>query len=259
MTSLDRAKSFLRGNGKKLALAVVPLAAIAASAIPASAGTIQTNPFPTFAPGTVSVLSQSGNFNTMTATSTASSALPVFNGIRGVTDSGHFVQSSSGSGAVGFIVDFSGGGGGFIPSGGLSIPIGWSFTASTSLALKSASVGALGSGITWFMIVKLMTTGGTTTTTFPGMTPGSVPGSPGAVSGTGLAPINSGSIQGYDITLEIDWNSTQFGQKLTLDIPASSSIDINPASTVPEPSSLLLFAPGLGFLLLRRFRKKSTV
>ena len=55
MTSLQKAKAFFESRGKKLALAVAPLAMIAAAAVPAHAIVVAT-PFPIGPGGSVGVI-----------------------------------------------------------------------------------------------------------------------------------------------------------------------------------------------------------
>jgi len=77
------------------------------------------------------------------------------------------------------------------------------------------------------------------------------------VTGSNVLPIHnlqSGhSLYSWGLALEVN-GSFPVGTTLTLDVP-SSSIDINPASEVPEPSTSLLALGGLAGLLAYRRRR----
>ena len=61
----------------------------------------------------------------------------------------------------------------------------------------------------------------------------------------------------YYVKLEVDTSFTSTGDVLTVNVPASHSVDINlGAPGVPEPASFTLGAAGLGALLLTKTVKK---
>jgi hypothetical protein len=65
------------------------------------------------------------------------------------------------------------------------------------------------------------------------------------------------TLETWSVVLKASVNSNNNSGIVTLDIPNDSTIDIRPgvattAATVPEPASLLLLTPGLGWLVVRR-------
>lgn len=74
------------------------------------------------------------------------------------------------------------------------------------------------------------------------------------VTGSGSITIDSPvTLTGWSMSL----NTSPSGSfTYGVQIPGLTTLDLNPQSSVPEPASLLLIAPGLGALLFLRRRKR---
>jgi hypothetical protein len=83
-------------------------------------------------------------------------------------------------------------------------------------------------------------------------------GSVGAGGGTADMPLSSINVPNgdlfvaYDVNLEVDTDFANPTDVMTVTVPGGGSIDIDPASTVPEPASFLLGAIGFAALLCRK-------
>jgi hypothetical protein len=221
MSSLERAKQFLAQKATRLALGVVPLAALAVSAVPAQASTIfQTGETcSVVGSGTCSV-SQTG----------AVGGNPQANWVA-LTGSGTST-SSSGSQILDF--DAIGTDAGTLTAG--SVPVYWNFTLNPSS----------GSTVYWTVEETInFSSGGFTEIIVDGNS-----SAPGQVTGTDSITIFGAiDVTGYEIQLNTN-GSTPY----TVNIPAGS-LDLNPGG-VPEPATLILVA-GAGALLLLRRKKKA--
>jgi len=229
MTSLEKAKAYFQANGKKLALAVAPLAMAAVSAIPAHAATVVFTPVTASGFGT-------GNFASGGGTLTGGQ-LPLWNGISGVTYTGSaYAQSSGGSAGVAF--NFSGGGSGTF-AGGL-LPVDYDFTLSPSN----------GGVVDWQVIYTIGgSSGGPNSVTFSGGTASLAPGGTATVSGAGSLAETS-NLAFYQVQFQATWIGGN-GDQLNVGFP-SGSLDLAPT---PEPATLFFAGPGLAFLILRARRK----
>jgi len=180
----------------------------------------------------------SGSFNTSNLSSVA---LGVLNGVSGVAGSGNGTLTNGTSGSWNMIFDLAGSAnsGSFVSP----IPVDWLFNFT-----------ATGGDFNWALSFKL---NGSPVALVP---------SPDAVSGTFFAgtqqiageafiPVVAGPINSYDFQLQISTQGITTGT-FTLDVPAGSTLDINPVTSTPEPSAFFLAAPALGLLLLKSRRKQ---
>jgi hypothetical protein len=236
MSSLDRARQFLQNKTRTLALSVVPFAALVSLTPPAKATTLVFNP----ATPTLTAVSQSGSLVTSNLSSVA---LAVFNGVSGVAGSGNgtLTNGTSGSWTMAFDMAGSVSGGAIIAP----IPVDWLFNFTSDVS----------STFSWGLNLKL---NGSSVPLTP--SPDPVSGSyfgfgTHQISGTALIPAVEGLITSYDLLLQISDSGTTVGT-FTLDVPAGSTLDINPVGAAPEPSAFFLATPALGLLLLRSRRKQ---
>jgi hypothetical protein len=234
MNSLERAKHFLARKASRLALAVVPLAAVAVSTPSAKAAAILNN---------------SGGCDVTTGT--GSCGIDIFSSggnnhlnVASLFTSGAAVASGS-------ALDFSGG----LTSGGANggtlngkVPVSWDFDIIQAATSRT---------VDWTITFTLYGSGGSVVSTFSKS--GSAASSSGSgtlVAGSGNLPSPSGSnIYGYSITLDTETASGK--GSYSINIPADASLDLNPDTSTPEPSTLLLTIPGIGALLLLRRKKRS--
>lgn len=246
MNSLERARKFIAGKSAKLALSVVPLAAIAFSAIPsAQAGAI--TPI-TFSSGSCNVGSGSGVCvaaqNANPGTDVNSPWVQVFSSGAITPDSNKAISLSGGGSATGSTTT------------GEVIPISWDFFinsgSSSGSVFYALNIGLGGSGGGF---------AGTQTTAAIGS----------EVTGSTMITIASGgSVDDFSFSLEIFGNGFPSQQPagfssviaeppFSLTIPGGSTLDFNPgvaSPSTPEPASLLLVGAG-GVLLFLKKRKRA--
>ena len=67
---------------------------------------------------------------------------------------------------------------------------------------------------------------------------------------------SGGQVTGYTISLDTK-SPANTGTDYEVIIPGAGTLDLNPQTAVPEPSTLLLTIPGAGALLLLRCKKRS--
>jgi hypothetical protein len=238
MTLLERAKRFLAQKASRLAVVVVPLAAVALSSSPAKAGSI-------------TLTSGSGCVLDVCTVSTGTGG--------GYSGMNSIDLSTSGSVTAFHIgdyqLDFSANGGVTGGSGSISpgteIPVSWDFVLLNP---------QLDPTVTWNITFSLNDGSGRSETQYSYSASGSnattLTGT--TVSGTGDITIpasGGGDITGWSITLD-----TSATGSYRVDIPGDLTLVLNsPGSSgaVPEPSSMLLTVPGMGALLLLRRKKRS--
>lgn len=237
MNSLERAQRFLAEKASRLALSVLPLAALAVSAVPAHANT-------TFNVGSGSGL---GNCSAFSSSGSASCNSFQQNSVGGDPNANWVAMGGSGS-----MVSFSGGSMSFgISGGGASgslgagtVPVSWDFF----LTNRSSSGGT----VNWDVFFEVSFSGGE----FPNysLSGSTVLSGSGTteVTGSNAITIPGGNVTGYEINL-FTVSSGGSAIPFSVDIPGDSSLDLN--TGVPEPSSLLLVAAG-GLLFLRRKKRK---
>ena len=228
MNSLQKAKDFLAKKASKLALAAVPLAALAVAPPAHAGGILETN----FGCGV--------NVNTtLGGSGTCSLQL---GGSTGGNSNLNWMQlfGSATNGSGGLFADFSTSGGaamGTLPTG--LYPVSWNFMlTSTPPAL----------GVSWNVFFDLVV-GGTTY---------SFSQSGGAttnqtVTGSGFINVtNAGNLTGFNIQL----NTSSNGANYIVTIPGGGTLDLNPLSGVPEPSTGAFMLTSIGGLALMVRRKK---
>lgn len=233
MTSLERAKHFLAKKASRLALAVVPIAAVAISTSSAKAGAVLPSNDGCFVVGS----STSGS-----CSSFQQGAVGGNSQMNWIAMAGSGIMDGSSGGSMTFVVSGSAATGS-ITSG--SIPVAWDFSLT--------DVDGVNPSVTWtvtFTALILTPTFETETFTLNGTAP--TGGAP--ITGSGSFMVPGGTVDGYVIELQTS-SSGEFG----VSIPGESTLDFNvgsTASSVPEPATLLL-APSAGVLLfLRRKRRK---
>jgi hypothetical protein len=236
MSSLQRAQQFLARKASRLALAIVPLAALTISAPPAKAGAI-------LAPGTCVVSGASGVSGS--CSSSQISSIGGNNQLNWIALAGSGSVSSEFGGTATFTASGSANSGS-ISAG--SVPVSWNFT------LTDAENGSF---VDWTVMYTLdvLPSGGSlqeytyTNNNFSdtGTTPTPVTGS------ASLAIPTGGDVEGWEIELETFSNGTTY----SVNVPAGSTLDLNPqASGAPEPATLFLI-PAAGALLFLRRKKRS--
>jgi hypothetical protein len=232
MTSLERAKQFLKSKARGLALTAVPLAALASMALPAKADVVFNSGFCSGSTSGIGGLAAGG--------SCGFSSMGSQNGVQGISLSASqtLMAGFSGSGLMSMVLDW----GGSISNGsgmsGGSIPVAWLFSVTPSVS---------GGGFLSYLLTASVDGGAPTMLASGGLS------SSGVTTIQGSADWSLSGPSSYDIQLQVTDSNAFGGDSIAVDVPAGSTIDINAAA--PEPSSLLLLGPGAALLLLRRRRK----
>jgi hypothetical protein len=227
MDSLERAKRFLAGKASRLAIAAVPLAALAVS-VPAKAGAIldTTQCYATGLSGGYCTIIQAGP----TGGNVQANWLQLYG------------QGAAYNASGSFALDFQPASGGFA-SGSFtasSIPVSWDFDVFSS-----------GSQVNWNVYYEFDEND--YSNIYSVSQSGSTTGSNSGTEVTGSASLavpSGGSVNGYDI--DVSFNSLS---PFSVTIPSGSTADFNPASSVPEPATLLMTAAGGVMLLLGRKKR----
>lgn len=226
MTSLARAKEFLARKAAKLALTIVPLAALTAITPPAAhAGVIFS-----VDNCVATTLTHSGGCTAaIQGLPGADSEFPWVSVFGSIVDN---VGTSS-------MLDATGSASGSTVGG--DIPVSWLFSL---LSTKSGTAD-------WNVSATLWDTDNDVLGFF--FASGST-GFNSTVSGSGTMTVSPGDVGSWEFSVSANENSGNF--TYTLKVPGNASIDFNPQET-PEPSSLLLGLTGGGALLLLLRRKKA--
>jgi hypothetical protein len=244
MSSMGRTRGYWKGGARKLALTVVPLAAIAVSAVPARA---DINPFLYNSSGSFYINgSATGSVSCFAPADPCSpgpfSGSAVTLGANGISLSGFATGSHSGPGNWDIIWDFSGYGGGEPLSVPTDLDVSLDFQPSVA-------------PIAWALTVTI---DGVQTVIDPAV--GGGPGPPPPISDTGTIslPLSITSINTYSVKLDVTFASSVSTAEVA--IPSGASVDLSAvAAPVPEPSGLLLlFGFGSVVGLLARQRSRAT-
>ena len=219
MSSIERAKAFVKQASKQIGLKIVPLAVVVVSAHATSA-------LPGFVAGSASCTGGTVSNSQITNSGSVGIKLYTSSDCSGVFSSGGgLTLSASGNGV-----------GGVFPS--TTVPVLVTFTPTFSL----------GGNINYAFTLNL--NGSSNGPQLIGSTPSGT-----AVSQTFNYNIGSGfSLSTWNLSLAIVASDPSTGT-LTLHVP-QNSIDLNaPASTTPEPATWAMLAAGGGFLFLRRRKR----
>ncbi len=248
MTSLEKARKFLKDGVKRTALVVVPLAA---AAVHANAGVIlaPSNPLPFFQ-------NQGGPTGDQVNVTNLSPVL----GFTGVKLSGTSVDNIFASGGGQYIYATASGG----ATGATGVPL----AAIINFTFTATSGAGSGGGVYWDVQGFLGTSAGNYTGEVFGQAPSP---SNGLITGSLVLRLNGNGTsvipQGTTIT---DWSLTvgldvcsfnnagclaNDSPNITLSIP-SNSIDLTAQTAVPEPSTYVLMGSGIAGFAFLRLRKR---
>ena len=226
MTSLERAKAFVRTRACSLACAIVPLASLGSLAVPASATAILN-------PGSCSVTAQGAS-----GISPSSACSSSFISPGGVNLFGDATSASFSGGAYGLTFDWTGTGSG---DATVPIPVSYNFT------IQPSDIGSVDYTLEFLVNSNLvLTVSGTT----PPRTDSTT------INGSNLLDF-VGTVQSYEVKLVA---SEPFGtgqNQVRVFAPDPNGIQLNVAP-VPEPASWLLVLPGGALLLLMRRAKPTS-
>ena len=225
---------FLKGTGKALALTVVPLAMLAAPA--AKAAVMEPGFY--FSDGGVGGTGISGGY------AVYGNSLPDFQGIPGISlysdlitgdlacePTGDLASAADEGGLCSGDLHIWWGGDYWEPEPNLVVPVSWDFQASPEF--------------TWAVN---FTIGGNS------LTVESLVPTPGDTTVTGVSSLVAGSGYTWSASLDVHWRDLEPGTFSVL-VPQYTTLDLNSADdAIPEPATLLLLGPALGFLLLKRRR-----
>src|SRR5665213_4121278 len=238
MTSLDRAKRFMAAKATKLALTLLPLAALTVSLAPQARATTLT-----FFSGSCAVLTGTGTCNNQEASAVGGNSdanwIQVF---------GSVAPSQGGDVSI----DENGSASGTLVQGDV-IPVSWDFFVGGSGGTATATVGFA------FSFQNNTQTQFSGIQVSPGSAaPFSLPitgiASGSDVKGSGSILVSGGgSFNHYDISLDVNSAYSQF----SVSIPVGSTLDLNHAPSTPEPASLALAGSGLLAALFLKRRKKA--
>jgi hypothetical protein len=229
MTSVDRAKRFLQNKSRSLAMAAIPLAALVTVAMPAKASFSFSNPLGC----------SGGTINSNQTGGCSGSLLPTQpNGVNGVSFNGSYTVTAVSPGGYTFNLDWSSAVSGGTFTG--QIPVTWDFTVTPSDTVTS-----------WDWSLDFVFGGAF-----------SVPESGTAsgvqhIQGSDFANFTGQTVGSFLLEFSLSQNATNGNESFTLTIPADTSFDVNAAAPTPEPSTFVLVALPMGYLLWRRFRRKS--
>jgi hypothetical protein len=232
-TSLDRAKRFLAAKAAKLALTVVPLAALTVAAIPSHASLA-------FGSCSIGGAGATGSCTITQAAATGSDANQNALQLAG--------SANTTGGAISMGITNGGGSGTYAGT----MPLSWYFD------IIDPNLDT----INWQITAEIFGNSGSTLV----QPAGSVSSTGWVTSNTSLNLTvgNSTVVTKYDLSIAFTDVTHPTTGNFSVNIPAGSTIDLNttttagPAPTTPEPATLLLTGGGLASLALLRRRRKKT-
>jgi hypothetical protein len=233
---LERAKGYVAAKASKIALTVVPLAALAISAVPAHA-TVATGV--SFSPSSCFVAQGSGSCTDDQANpvggNPSANWLELFTtgAVTPLGEGDQVILSASGSASGLFLTD-------------QNIPVSWNFLID----------GPSGGTVNWDILFQVFTNSGSFSVD-PGGSADIPSGGPSTViTGSGSLFVGASTVTGYGIQLTV---SDPGFDSYSVTVPGGGTIDFNTntQSTVPEPSSIALAVSGLLGLLVSRRKKRS--
>jgi len=238
MNSLDRARKFIGNKAAKLALGIVPLAALTTITPPAAhAGSIN---FSTSSGCSV----QEGTGNTCGLTSIPVGGDPNANWIQLYTSGSiSSVTLIEGQGPDP-IVKLEGYGSASGTASGDTIPIAWDFTTTQT---SGSSGGTMNWSVDFSVSGSGLGSNASFTTSGSGVSFGEITGSNSIFLAAG------GTLSSWSMTVDVTSPSDNF----TLNVPGAKTLDLNSTASTPEPASLLLAGAGGAFLLFLRKRKRA--
>jgi hypothetical protein len=233
---LERAKGYVAAKASKIALTVVPLAALAAITVPAHATAVSGV---TLIPTSCVVSIGSGSCTDDQAST-----------IGGNTHANWLELFTTGAVSPGGgndeVLLFASGSASGLFSSGQTIPVAWDFFIN----------GNSGGTVNWDVLFQVFTSSGSSSID-PSNTADIPNGGPATeVQGTSSLFVGASSITGYGLQLTvIGPNSDPY----SVTVPGGGTIDFNQStqSATPEPSSLALAVSGLLGLLVSRRKKRS--
>lgn len=250
MNLLERAKVFVAAKAAKIALIVVPLAALTAIAVPAKAGAVAGVGF---SPAACTVTTGSGTCAESQASATGGDSLANWVQLYSI---GSLTPNGSGTLVVGVNGNAGGSFGGTQPA----FPISWDFFINNSghSVPNGFGVNAVNGTVHWDLLFQVLTSSGGIYG--PISDPSGNDSSSGSTEIKGNTtfsiPFLGNPVTGYKIQLT---TTDSVGDTYTVTIPGGATLDLNPLATTatPEPSSLPFAAFGLLGLLFRRRKKRS--
>ena len=228
MTSLERAKAFIRTRACGLACAIVPLASLSSIAVPATATAILN-------PGKCNVTAQGASGVSPSSLCSSSFISP-----GGVNLFGDATSASFSGGSYGLVFDWTGTGSGDVASTAL-IPVNYNFT------IQPSDLGSVNYNLEFLVnSLSVLTITGTT----PPRTDSST------ITGSNLLDF-AGTVQSYEVKLTATEAFGNAQNQIHVFAPDPNGIQVNVAP-VPEPASWLLVLPGGALLLLLRRAKPTS-
>lgn len=229
MNSLEKARQFLAAKASKLAMTVVPLAALTVVAPVAS----QAAPVGViFSQGQCGVTSLDGSCTTV-ATATGGSELANWIALSGSTGPG-----SSGSATI-----YAFGSAGGSLEQGVSLPVSWDFTI-----LNPESLSGTAEWNVYFLLN--LGSGGTASFNQSGT----------AAIGDRVTGTGSITMDYFDNIVSYEFGvGTSSQTYYMLDVPSNSTLDLNPVASTgtPEPSTVTTLLGGAAGLFFLRRRKRT--
>jgi hypothetical protein len=236
MNLLEFSRRFLLKKTRALVLTAAPLAVVAAGAIPAQAGVVFS--FGNCALHTLADTTSGGCSGSTVGTQPNGS-----NGLHLTGDATGFSTLSS-LGVMDLVMDWTGTATG---TPGDALPLSWNFTPTVgTTSVTDVNSQTDSTGLTFALTFRF--NGSLTNSASNSRLTSGVP-----VTGSDSVTLNS-AVTSWEVILAVTDTVATSNTTLRIQVP-DSSVDIN--NSVPEPASVLLIAPGLAYLVLRRRRKQA--